>query len=368
MDPFAGSGAVASRLSPLGSRFAGIEAHPLVAELAQLKLTVPPGDPAELRELAAELVRDVQPRAVTGEHDLVRRCFDPVSLGLLVAVRERLDAEANAPWRDHLLWGLLGTLREAANVQVGWPHQRPGRARTPTVRHPLRRLLHRAYTISDDLEAQPPDGQSRVVCGDARDIKAWGRLRKSFRADACISSPPYLNNFDYADATRLELFFLGRAGTWSEMCRTVRDPMIIATTQQAKARQAERDLDWLEDYPESHKTVTQLVAKLRRERMRRPRGKEYDRVIPSYFRGMAEVLRNTWASLRPGALAVLVVGDSAPYGQFVDTPRLLGSLAEENGFALLGEEMLRVRGRRWRTNGTRHQVALSERLLLFSRT
>src|SRR5207248_2509867 len=99
-------------------------------------------------------------------------------------------------------------------------------------------------------------------------------------AAACVSSPPYLNNFDYADATRLELYFIGEVTTWAEMCRTVRRKMLIATTQQTKVSESEAAWGVLEEYPRKYNQLRQLGDELSTRRKERPRGKEYDRVLP----------------------------------------------------------------------------------------
>jgi hypothetical protein len=110
-----------------------------------------------------------------------------------------------------------------------------------------------------------------------------------------------------------------------------------------------------------------LVRALATERRRRGRGKEYDRVLAPYFLGLARVLSCMHGHLEPGAGCAWIIGDSAPYGVHVDTPALLAALAEELGYDAGTDVALRDRGQRWRTNGTRHQVALTERLVTFRR-
>ena len=44
----------------------------------------------------------------------------------------------------------------------------------------------------------------------------------SSSAIACITSPPYLNNFDYAEMTRMHSYLLGWATNWQEITETVR--------------------------------------------------------------------------------------------------------------------------------------------------
>src|SRR5206468_663730 len=41
--------------------------------------------------------------------------------------------------------------------------------------------------------------------------------------DLVLTSPPYANNYDYADATRLEMSFLGEIRQWGDLQAAVRD-------------------------------------------------------------------------------------------------------------------------------------------------
>jgi hypothetical protein len=77
------------------------------------------------------------------------------------------------------------------------------------------------------------------------------------------------------------------------------------------------------------------------------------------------VLEHLHRHLRPGARNAWVIGDSAPYGIYTDTPAIALTLAEEIGFTRGDNTKISSRGLRWRTNGTRHQVPLAERLITF---
>jgi hypothetical protein len=205
-----------------------------------------------------------------------------------------------------------------------------------------------------------------VAAGDSRLAEAWKAIGEG-GAHGCVSSPPYLNNFDYADATRLELYFWGEVTSWSQMCATVRSDMITATTQQSSvgsARAAEENLQVLGDVADQ---VAQITTRLTTERKSRKRGKEYDRVVPDYFAAIADVLRNLSGALRPGSPAVWLVGDSAPYGVYIDTPYLIGQIGQSVGLVPEKDVILRRRGNRWNKNATRHNVELSERLILLRR-
>lgn len=368
VDPFFGSATSAVGLA--GRAVVGIEAHPLIADLAAAKIARAPGDGAGLRRAAASLV------AAAGglqadpahEHELVRSCFSPDVLARLAALRDVLAVRPRNPWRRHLRWALLATLRDVASVKVGWPYQRPSLSRRPPHSDPAVRLLARAEMIADDLDNASTRPVGRVVCGDARLAGSWTRASTDGPFAGCVTSPPYLNNFDYADATRLELYFLKTVSTWRQMCDEVRAGMVIATTQQTAKARADRALVRLRrERPRVAVELVALTEALQCERARRERGKEYDRVLPAYFDDLARVLAHLNQHMSPGAVSAWVIGDSAPYGVYVDTPRLIGELANESGFAVLDDVPVRSRGLRWRKNGSRHQVPLTERLLTFRR-
>lgn len=368
VDPFFGSASTAVGLA--GRPVVGIETHPLIAQLAAAKLTPAPGPPEGLRRAAETLLETAAatPARAEHEHALVRECFEAETLAQLAGLRDSIAVMSRNPWRRHLRWALLATLRDVASVKVGWPYQRPKLGRRAPYRDPAARLLARAAMMADDLASDGPHPTGRVVRGDARRAATWARGARDEAFAGCVTSPPYLNNFDYADATRLELYFLKEISTWREMCEEVRAGMVVATTQQSARGRADRALARLRrELPGVGAELAALTEDLRKERDRRDRGKEYNQVLPTYFADLTRVLRHLHQHLAPGAVAAWVVGDSAPYGVYVDTPRLLGDLASELGFDYLDDVTVRSRGLRWRTNGSRHQVPLTERLVTFRR-
>jgi hypothetical protein len=413
VDPFAGSGVSGTAARSRGLGFYGVEAHPLIADLGRLKVDGPGGSsadgfPARTIQWAAttghavvsgaaagpgpsalptpapdapqglrDAARDVADRAkallaeapehvAAGEADLVRSCFDDAVLADLVCLREAVRELAGGAWQRHLKWALLGTLRDVASVKVGWPYQRPGRDRRAPHADAVSRFVARAGWMADDLAGLPRAGAApahmTVVTGDSRLAASWSALGDG-EAAGCLTSPPYLNNFDYADATRLELYFWTAIGTWKAMCEQVRSPMLTASTQQSSRQAAAAGAVDLAAWPSVAAECSRLVDALAAQRRARPRGKEYDQVLPSYLAGVGAVLRNVARVLEPGAPCVLLVGDSAPYGVYVDTPALLAGLGAGVGLAQVEDTKLRERGGRWVTSG-RHVHPLAERMLI----
>jgi len=362
-DPFAGAAVGGTFVTSRGLRFVGIEAHPLVAELAQLKFAATE-DPEGLVVAARSVAEVARRKGTRDEHVLLRACFEPSTLGVLAALRDEIKRSTRSRWRVYLKWAHLATLRDCANVRVAWPYQRPQVARKPVARHARERFLQRAGLMAEDLSTRSYQPDGRVVAGDARTAAAWHGALGQERADACLTSPPYLNNYDYADGTRLEAYFWGFADSWRTLVDRVRRPMITATTQQTSRALALAAATQLSQLKPLEQEIHRLSSALAGERERRPRGKEYDALLVCYLVDMWKVLARMRRSLRPGAAALFVIGDSAPYGVYIDTPELIARLAESLGFQRVTVEHLRDRGLRWRGNGSRHAVRLTEQLLV----
>lgn len=366
IDPFAGVATTGTRAVREAFPYRGIEAHPLIAEIAALKFRCLEAQTAlDLDRYSQEMVTSIDRSAVAtdGETSLVRRSFTEETLKQLITLRDRAHS-AEPHLVPYLRCALVGTLRDVASVKVGWPHQRPALARRPPHRSVPRRFRERVKWMIEDLAANPAAGDARIIIGDSRTAPIWRTALGGEKAQFCVSSPPYLNNFDYADATRLELYFIGTASTWAELCSNVRANMITATTQQSTKACAEAGWRNLKGLPGTTASARKLALDLEIQRRKRPRGKEYNQMLPAYLSDISQVLSQAHDHLAREAVLAWVVGDSAPYGVYIDTPGLISGMAAEIGFEPLKDIFLRRRGSRWAQNGTRHQLALSERLIV----
>lgn len=365
VDPFVGTGTAATFATGRGDRFYGIEAHPLTAALAQMRMSRP-GPADELRAAAHQLScharRAIRARDLTGEDSVLRRFVPADSLTELVAFRDAVEA-ASERWREHLRWAVLGALRDSCGRK--WPHAAPriGSSKAKSVADLVERRLRE---MANELAAAPKNPDSSIVCSDSRDPKSWRHLPPA-SVEASVSSPPYLNQVCYAEVPRLELHFLGWAHSWKEMRALADNRLVASSTQQVDRPRAARAWQEIAKHPGTSSTLMPLTRRLQRVQDMRPRPKRYDLLLPTYFADMIQVLKQLHRSLCPGGRAAWVVGDSAPYGVYVDTPALLGLAASEVGFEVLEDLHLRQRGGRWAGVSGRHNRSLTERLLVLAR-
>ena len=227
-------------------------------------------------------------------------------------------------------------------------------------------LLARVDAMARDLAAAPRDPLASIRQVDSRNAAAWRDIPAG-SIDGCLTSPPYLNQLSYAEASRLELAFLGLARDWTSMSKLMNPLLLAACTQQVTVPQGTRSQSAMARYPTTARMLWNIAERLFAAQDVRRRGKRYDVVLWAYWADIAAVLAHLLPALAPGARAAWVIGDSAPYGVHVDAPALLSLLAAEMGFEVLDDRLARHRGGRWPGVGDRHSRRLEERMIVLRR-
>ncbi len=209
----------------------------------------------------------------------------------------------------------------------------------------MKRLQNRLSEVKDSF----------VFNEDARNIQSipdkWG--------DLVITSPPYANNYDYADATRLEMIFWGDISGWSDLQSNVRKYLIRACTQHVSGLNGDindilsnKRLEPIKD------ELFEVFEALKEERLKHGGKKNYHLMIAAYFSDLAEVFYSLRKKTKDNCLMCFVIGDSAPYGIYVPVERWLGDLAVSAGFKSYSFEKLRDRNIKWKNR--KHNVPLKE--------
>jgi len=357
LDPFAGSGTTILAAEQAHVESAGVDIHPFVSRVARAKLSWR-AEPSVLMERAAEIL-DEAPRSATPEgpvSSLVERCFEPSSLDALLRLRDTLGRLRQGDAYDDLLWlAFVSIIRPCSPVGTAqWQYVLPGKSKA-NVAEPYSAFSSRACMFGQDMFARSQlrnAPQGTYYEEDAREMPSvddgW--------ADLVVTSPPYANNYDYADIARLEMSLLGEIDGWGDL-KPLRNKLMRSCSQQMTGYRPDEALSSHLLAP-IHDELTAVYMNLDEVRQTKGGRKAYHTMILAYFHDSAQVWRALRRVTSDGSTICYVVGDSAPYGVYVPVERWLGDLAVAAGFKSWRFEQVRERNTKWKNR--KHRVPLRE--------
>lgn len=360
-DPFAGSGTALLEGEYCGLESIGVEAHPFVARIARAKLLWR-HDAGEFRSYANMILQRAMQEApdLSRYPSLITKCYPPEILARLGCLHKAWEQKADNSPSSELTWlCLVSILREVSPVGTAqWQYVLPRRSKAKAV-DPYSAFESRVTQMSQDMMTRQrlPQGPSAVLIGgDARTCVSI----PSDWVDLVITSPPYANNYDYADATRLEMTFLGEVQEWRDLQNAVRKYLMRSCTQHvANMTNETQSILFEPELAPIRDELQEVYGRLECERQEHGGKKPYHTMIVAYFYDLAK----TWSSLRRvttkgRSVVCFVVGDSAPYGVYIPVDQWLGQLALEAGFNSFTFEKIRDRNIKWKNR--KHRVPLHE--------
>lgn len=363
LDPFVGSGTVCIEADKAGVASFGIESHPFIYRLAQGKVSWP----ANIDDFK-QAIADIEDRARRSNCGsaleipvLLAKCYTPGTLSELFKLRaaySNIAKELPEDLRALVFLAINAILRPSSHVGTAqWQYVLPNK-RKVNVTTPAEALTAQALIMADDMGCmQQVQNASRatLVQSDARTLEGV----PDGVIDLVITSPPYANNYDYADATRLEMTFWGEVDTWGDLHEAVRKFLICSSSQHASKDRLE--LDTLLGNPVIEPIREELTAvchELSIVRGTKGGNKAYHTMIAAYFADMGETFNALRRVTTRNSDLCLVIGDSAPYGVHAPVEKWFGQLALAAGFHEWSFEKIRDRNVKWKNR--KHTVPLHE--------
>ena len=309
LDPFCGSGTVPLTASLAGHPAYGIEVNPFLAFVSRTKLS----------RVNPSLVHKQLPAILSGIKDgaksplasystfsetkdskkwlfnrSVLRSFEG---GWTSAIR------CPSPVRDLFLLGLLGAAMDNCNATADgkclryrkdWKGAKFGQS---TFEEAFQARVDNIY--ADLKSSEAPRVDSNIVRGDARKVMTTDGQRFKL----CVTSPPYLNSFDYSDVYRPELF-LGKFVESNAELAAIRKTTIRSHVQ----------TNWEQPGRASFGQLFSTVMKDVNSRSEILWDHRIPSMIQAYFEDMERVLLRLRRLAFPGASVWIVVATSAYAG------------------------------------------------------
>lgn len=197
----------------------------------------------------------------------------------------------------------------------------------------IRALETRLAIVAEDLRTCPLRGARALVDeGDARERLAIIGKRQQFKL--CVTSPPYLNSFDYTDVYRPELF-LGKWVAATSALRKIRVRTIRSHVQVKWEEPITRDFGRHFD-----NSIAELLP-----RQRQLWNGRIPLMIQAYFEDMRCVLTGLRECARHDASIWMVVSTSAYAGVEVPVDLIIADIAAKCGWYLRELSVLRYLSR-----------------------
>jgi DNA modification methylase len=301
----------------------------------------------------------------TDPHPLLRTLYTPDSLTDLYLIRNALSGISRHKYRWLFKLALSQALHKVAVHPIAVPYIVRGTIRVNTgnawqVFEGISRRM-----LLDTREFQGRKHTSRIHFHDSR--KKNSDILDG-ECSICITSPPYLNNLDYGESSKVLSHFFEYTNDWNDITTKVRRNLVTASTTHYSDNEFDLDTYQASEFFENNKSVGATLLRKRGELKQvcreRAGKKSFDILTLLYFSDMFEVLKEMRRSLKPGGKAYMILGDSAPYGIYIPTTRVLGKIAKSVGFESYRVHAIRIRGTKWKSLRFRHSLNLPENVLI----
>ncbi len=364
LDPFGGSATTLLAADEIGASSIGVEAHPFVTRIAQAKLLW--DSPIASFD---EFLSSVTTKAVGYSKQfniqlseapaLLQKTYSEDAFYKLEALRLSWEEMADKSPASELAWLAITTIVRACSYAgtAPWQYVLPNKRKSKVI-DPFDAIRSQKKMMREDmayLQTMSQQSVARMLLGDARNL----HVLENNSVNLVITSPPYPNNYDYADATRLEMTFWREIDSWGDLQQAARQYLVRSCTQHVSAERLQLDQLLLD--PNLTPIIDELepiCRELEEERFLHGGKKQYHLMVAAYFTDMAKVWHELYRVSMDGADLCFVIGDSAPYGIYLPAARWHGELARSAGFNSVSFHKTRDRNVKWK-NRT-HTVLLSE--------
>lgn len=337
IDPFSGSGTSVVECTKLGVSCDAYEVNPFLAFVAQTKL----------RQLSKHVLKRERKHVIRGLQQQMKSPLEGISTfteggkhekwlfnrDVLRSFTGGWDKVSACTPKSRALFrlALIRSVMDNCNAYPDGKCLRYKRLPDYDCFDPkslLHKFEHYCGMMEDDMESMPFDEDlSTVTRADCRTLATLPMVN---RFDLCVTSPPYLNSFDYSDVYRPEMFLGGFVKSNEELMQI-----------RLKTLRSHVQANWKSPTRENFGTIYAKVIKdvlARKDEFWSPRIPE---MVQAYFEDMEKLIQALERRANDHALLKIAVATSAYGGVVVPVDFILAEIAELNGWELKEVQIIR---------------------------
>jgi len=337
IDPFNGSGTVTLTAAMKEIKSFGFEVNPFTAFIANTK--VKRVDVSTFDNVCQDVFSGVKEQkksplltfsTFSENSNKSKWLFNAGVLNSFEGGISRLNKVTNGDIKDILKLSLIGSAMDNSNARRdgkclryknNWEELDFGKDSF------LRALEKRLQAIREDLLNDTELTTPNIICGDSRSIIERDLTDKF---SLCITSPPYLNTFDYTDIYRPELFL----GQFINSMNELYDLRLNTVRSHVQAK-------WDKPTQKNFGTLYDVAIKEILSRQNHLMHKNIPIMIQAYFEDMQSILSTLKRKAKNNAELWLVVSTSAYAGIEIPVDMIIGEIGNRSGWYLKDIGVLR---------------------------
>ena len=233
-------------------------------------------------------------------------------------------------YRDILMLALIVAMCDVANARRDgkcWRYKTSWQSNNYSGKDLEIAFLRKIADYAEDLKVLGTlSGKTSIHVGDVRVMDLISKIPDGRIFDGVVTSPPYLNSFDYTDIYRPEMLLLGVA----ESSNDLRKYRLLSLRSHIQ-------INWPKSIPCSIHTVRDITSKIKHLDLW---NKRLIDMINAYFVDLEVVIRNCLRKVKPGGLMSFVVANSAYAGIVIPVDKCLIEIFQRNDLEVIDYKIL----------------------------
>lgn len=239
-EPFAGCGTTLVAAQKKGLHAVGNESQQLMCDVINAKLDWDIDSDTCLMHVdqIGSYVKECVGNGIPESHPLLASLYDAKTLEVLYLIRDSIRMIKESKYRLFLELALSQTLHKVALHPIAVPYI----VRSKNLMHSghcWERFTSIVMQMLEDLDTLVSRVRTAVV--NHADSRLYNESIETDSCDLCITSPPYLNNLDYGEVSKVHTHFFEITKDWHDITEKVRKHLVTGAT--THYRDSDFDID-----------------------------------------------------------------------------------------------------------------------------